>query len=129
MLQTPEHKSSGRGTKKNTTTLQKPTAERRSPRLKNSGKHNKPVMTMAQELIAKKWGITQPDQDLDSLTLQQYLDKYKKPLDKESIEAIKTLSEVTTAKKKRKRTKGVVTTVQATCAKKEGQKEQDCSWQ
>lgn len=50
--------------------------------------------------------MIEEDQDLENLTLQQYLDKYKTPLDDEKMEAIKKLSEVTT-KKKRKKIKAV----------------------
>lgn len=80
--------------------------EMRNPRLKSNGKQ-KPVMWMAQELIAKKWGVLQPEQDLESRTLQVYLDKYKEPLTEEKMEAIKTLSAVA-AKKKSKKNKMAV---------------------
>lgn len=84
----------------------KNSTERRSPRLINSNKQQKPAMKLAQELIAKKWGVLEEEYDLESLNLQQYLDKYKSPLDEEKMNAIKKLLEVTT-KKKRKKMKAI----------------------
>lgn len=73
-------------------------ATRSSPRLKNRNKQNKPVIAMAQEILAKKWGIMEHSQALDELTLKQYIDIYKKPLSVEAMAAISKLTEV--AKKK-----------------------------
>lgn len=59
LLNTLEHKSVGKRNdkaKKNGTPQQGAMQERRNLRLEKSGKNNKPVMTMAQELIAKKVG-------------------------------------------------------------------------
>jgi uridine kinase len=42
---------------------------------------------------------------LDSMTLQQYLDMYKQPMSEESIEAITKLSEVIVEKKKKEKKK------------------------
>lgn len=98
VLETPMSKKSGTAA---TRSLQPINGERRSPRLKSNEKQ-KPAIKLAQELLAKKWGILQPEQDLEERTLQQYLDTYKTPLDDNKMEAIKALSVVTTKKKTKK---------------------------
>jgi hypothetical protein len=45
------------------------------------------------------------NQEMDNLTLQHYINTYKQPLFKESMEAIETLTEVAEAKKKQKKDK------------------------
>lgn len=76
--------------------------QRKSPRLKERLAKGKTVVKMAQELVAKKCGILPQEKEMDSITLQQYLDVYKEPLTKESTEAILKLTEVEEKKKKYK---------------------------
>jgi hypothetical protein len=49
--------------------------------------------------------ILEEDKELDSMTLQQYLNMYKRPLSEEAMEAITQLSEVAAKKKKKKKDK------------------------
>lgn len=78
-------------------------ALRLSPRLKSKNKLNKPVVKLAQEALAVKWGILEDSQALDDLTLKQYIDIYKKPLSVEAMAAISKLTEVASKKKKMKK--------------------------
>jgi hypothetical protein len=57
----------------------------------------------ALELVAKKCGIVVEDQELNNITLQQYLDIHKKPMAEESLDAIMKLSEVAEERKKKKK--------------------------
>jgi hypothetical protein len=70
---------------------------------KNSSK--KSMVKLAQDLLAKKCGIIDEEENLDAMTLQQYLDVYKKPLTEESVEAIHKLTEIAVQKKKKKKSK------------------------
>jgi hypothetical protein len=47
-----------------------------SSRFKGNNKSGKTIVKMAQDLIAKKWGIAKPEENLVNLTLQHYLDVY-----------------------------------------------------
>lgn len=78
---------------------------RSSPRLKNKMKKPKPAIKMAQEVLARKWGMLKNEEEMDNLTLQQYLDIYRKPLSCSAMAAIKTLSEVAELKKVKKKKK------------------------
>jgi predicted RecB family endonuclease len=60
---------------------------------------------MAQELVAKKCGLLKDEQQLDAMTIQQYLDVYKRQLSEQSMEAIRKLSEIAEEKKKKKKEK------------------------
>jgi hypothetical protein len=71
-------------------------------RLKEKATKSKPMIKLAQELVAKKWGVLQEDKDLDSMTMKQYMDMYKKHINEESIEAIEKLTEVVIDKKSKK---------------------------
>jgi hypothetical protein len=53
-------------------------------------------------VLARKWNILEANKEMDDLTLQRYLDYYKKPLTPSSIAAAKKLTEVATMKKKQK---------------------------
>jgi hypothetical protein len=101
ILETPKHKSSS----------QLPTDDkeeavfdnhRKSPRLSGKNSKGKSVIKLAQDLVAKKCGIIQEEDTLDDMTLQEYLHMYKKPLTKDSMEAIIQLTEVAQEKKKKK---------------------------
>lgn len=72
---------------------------KRSPRLKKKLSQNKPTVRLAQEVLAMKWGIIEHDKALEELTLQQYLDIYRKPLTPGAMDAIKKLSQVAQKKK------------------------------
>lgn len=72
-------------------------------RSKNKMKKQRVVIKLAQEVLARKWGILAQDKELESITLQQYLDIYKKPLSISAMQAIKSLSEVAELAKKKKR--------------------------
>lgn len=78
---------------------------RRNPRLKNKTRKPKPPIKLAQEVLAKKWGILTQDEDMDELTLQQYLDLYRKPLSAPALQDIKTLTLVVELKKGKKKRK------------------------
>jgi hypothetical protein len=104
VLQTPQHKaplsietdtSKGQGT----------TTSEKSPRLQQKNNSGKVVSKLAQELLAKKYGITSEDEGLDDLTLQQYLDLYKQPLSENSMKSILSLTEVAVDKGKKKKKK------------------------
>jgi hypothetical protein len=75
---------------------------RKSPRLKKLNKEGNSVTKMAQDLIVKKCGIIEEEETLDSMTLQQYLQLYKKPLSENSMDAIHKLTEVAVNKNKKK---------------------------
>jgi hypothetical protein len=60
---------------------------------------------MAQELVAKKCGFLKDEEELDNMTLQNYLDMYKQPLSEESIATMQKLTEVALEKKPRKKGK------------------------
>jgi hypothetical protein len=49
-----------------------------------------------------KCGILKEGEELDNKTLKQYLEMYKQPLSKDSVEAIVKLSDISEEKKKRK---------------------------
>ncbi|GJM84575.1 hypothetical protein PR202_ga00258 [Eleusine coracana subsp. coracana] len=100
----PSHnRQQGEESNKKTTTKQGNTQElRSSPRLQGKNKTRKPIMVLAQETLAKKWGIVEEDKSFDDHTLQQYLDTYKNPLTDEAMQAIKQLSTVTMESRKKK---------------------------
>jgi hypothetical protein len=77
--------------------------QRKSPRLQEQRPKGKSVLKKAQELIARKCGIVEEDEDFDSMALQQYVEMYKQSLTKESMEAIEKLTEVTSDKQKKDR--------------------------
>jgi hypothetical protein len=74
----------------------------RSPRFKNANMRQKSVVKMAQEVLAKKWGLLNSDRDLEEITLQQYMDLYKKLLSQLAVVVVHKLIEVTEMKKKKK---------------------------
>lgn len=76
--------------------------ERKSPRLQAKLAKGKSVVKLVEELVARKCGILDEDQDMDNMTLRQYIAMYKKPLTKESTEAIMKLTEVAKKKKSKK---------------------------
>jgi hypothetical protein len=78
-------------------------AIRRSPQFKNNTRKHKSAIKLAQEVLAKKWGIIESDKELEELTLQQYFDLYRKPLSQPAMMAIKKLTVVAQMKKKQKK--------------------------
>jgi hypothetical protein len=92
LLETPKHKA-----KSKSQTSDRP---RKSHRLSGKGGKGKSVLKLAQDLVAKKCGIIQGEEALDEMTLQDYLNLYKVPLSKDSMEAIVKLTEVVKEKKK-----------------------------
>jgi hypothetical protein len=82
--------------------------KRQSPRLKAKSEKIKPVIKLAQELVAKKWGILEEEKEMDNMTLQQYIDMYKQPLNEDALDAIQALTKVAddvNSKKKKKKDK------------------------
>jgi hypothetical protein len=77
--------------------------QRRSPRFKKKNSSGKSIIKLAQDLVAKKCGITKENEDLDDMTLQQYVDMYKQPLLEQAMDAIVKLTEVADEKKKKKK--------------------------
>jgi hypothetical protein len=73
-----------------------------SPRIKEKRGSGKSVLKLAQDLVAKKCGLIRDDEALDEMTLNQYMQMYKKPLTKDSMSAIFKLTEVAQEKKKTK---------------------------
>jgi ABC-type transport system involved in cytochrome bd biosynthesis fused ATPase/permease subunit len=65
----------------------------------------KSIFKLAQDLVARKYGIVPQEKTLDNMTLQQYLDMYKEPLSKEAMGAIVKLTKVAEDKKKMKKDK------------------------
>jgi ABC-type transport system involved in cytochrome bd biosynthesis fused ATPase/permease subunit len=76
--------------------------QRKSPRLKEKNREGKIITKLAQDLIAKKCGIISEEGNLEDLTLQQYLDLYKKPLSEPEMEAIMELTKVAKEMKKKR---------------------------
>jgi hypothetical protein len=62
-------------------------------------------MKLAQDLVAKKCGIFKENESLDDMTLKHFLEMYKEPLSKGSMEAIIKLTEVTHEEKIKKQVK------------------------
>jgi hypothetical protein len=87
--------------------LQKQKNRRKSPRLQEKGikSKGKSVIKKSQEIVARKCGILEDDQEMDNLTLQQYIDLYKHPLTDQSIEVIVELTDVVEDNKKKKKKK------------------------
>jgi hypothetical protein len=68
VLATPKHKQSDTAG----TTLVKSANQdkpRQSPRLEEKSTKDKPILKMAQELVAKRCGILKEDKELDTMTL------------------------------------------------------------
>jgi hypothetical protein len=84
VLQTPQHKAP-LPTEQDTAKGQESTASRKSPRLQQKNISGNAISKLAQELLAKKYGINFEDESLDNLTLQQYMDLYKQPLSEKSM--------------------------------------------
>jgi hypothetical protein len=53
-----------------------------------------PAIKLAQELLAKKWDIVDVDKEPEDITLQQYMDLYRKPLSHSTIATVRKLTEV-----------------------------------
>jgi ABC-type transport system involved in cytochrome bd biosynthesis fused ATPase/permease subunit len=81
--------------------------QRKSPRLKEKNREGKIITKLAQDLIAKKCGIISEEGNLEDLTLQQYLDLYKKPLSEPEMEAIMELTKVAKEMKKKRLHKNI----------------------
>jgi hypothetical protein len=81
-------------------------ATRSSPRFRNNLKKRKPIVQLAQEMLTKKWGILSEDKDLEEITLQHYVDLYRKPLSQSAMAAVIKLTEVAKMKKKNKKELG-----------------------
>jgi hypothetical protein len=62
----------------------------------------KSAVKMTQEVLAKKWGLLNSDRDLEEITLQQYMDLYKKLLSQLAVVVVHKLTEVNEMKKKKK---------------------------
>jgi hypothetical protein len=75
---------------------------RKSPMLSGRINKGKSVVNLAQDLVARKCGIIQEEENLDDMTLKDYMNMYKKPLSKDSMGAILKLTEVAQEKKKKK---------------------------
>jgi hypothetical protein len=80
-------------------------ATRCSPRIHRKIKKYKPTIKLTQEVLAKKWNILGADKEMDDLTLQQYLDFYKRPLSHLAIFVVNKMTKMTTIKKKKKKKK------------------------
>jgi hypothetical protein len=104
VLETPKHKGKVAGSCEDhtpVTTAENP-MQRKSPRFKEKNSQGKSILKLAQDLIAKKWGILGEAESLEQMTLQQYIDMYKEPLPENSMEAILKLTEVAEEKEKKK---------------------------
>jgi hypothetical protein len=104
ILQTPKYKKTETDSQlKQPPTHLKQKKPGKIPRLLQQNTKGKSVLKKAQELIARKCGIVEEDKELDNTTLQQYVEMYKQPLSKESMQAIVDLTEVINARKKKKK--------------------------
>jgi hypothetical protein len=98
ILQTHQHKN-------------KTTAEQQDKQKEKQGKYTRlqekthDGKTVLKKLVAKKCGIMEEDQEMDNMTLQQYLNMYKQPLTEEYVEAIRKLADIAEKKKKKKKNK------------------------
>jgi hypothetical protein len=75
--------------------------QRKSPRLQEKNREGKTITKLAHDLM-EKCHIISEEGTLEDLTLQLYLDLYKKPLFEPEMEAILELAEVTKEKKKKR---------------------------
>jgi hypothetical protein len=71
ILQTPQYKKT-KTHKQTHPTVDDELVQRKSPRLKGKINNGKTVVKLAQDLIAKKCGISNTEELLDNMTLQQY---------------------------------------------------------
>jgi hypothetical protein len=76
-------------------------ATRSSLRLKSINKKPKSIVKLAHDVLAKKWGILNVEEEMEDLTLQQHIDIYKKPLSQPAMAAVRKLTEIAMMKKKR----------------------------
>lgn len=104
VLETPLHKKVMLAAKDDQPT-DNSNSKRKSPRLKEKLVKGKTIVKIAQELVAKKCGVLQEEEEMDNMTLRQYINMYKKPLEKESMEAIMQLTEVAQEKKMKNKEK------------------------
>jgi hypothetical protein len=102
VIQTPQRKMK---MQVEVTATQGEATARKRPRIQKKISEGKTMVKLAQDLIAKKYGIIQEKGSLEEMTLQQYLDMYKQPLSDQSMEAILQLTEVAVDKKKKKKKK------------------------
>jgi hypothetical protein len=98
ILDTPKHKSVDKSIKES----KEADNLRKSPMLSGRINKGKSVVNLAQDLVARKCGIIQEEENLDDMTLKDYMNMYKKPLSKDSMGAILKLTEVAQEKKKKK---------------------------
>jgi hypothetical protein len=76
---------------------------RRSSRLKEKKTSGRAITSLAQDLLAKKFGLLKDEEKMEKMTLQPYPDLYKQPLSEQSMEAIKSLTEVAVQQDKKKK--------------------------
>jgi hypothetical protein len=69
--------------------------------MRNAIRKKKPAIKLARELLAKKWGILDADKEMEELTLQQYIDLYRKPISQLAIAAVRKLTEIAEMKRNR----------------------------
>jgi hypothetical protein len=108
ILQTPKNKDNTiqmKPKKKSITETATKSIQRKSPGLQDKEGKNKSILMKAQVLVARKYDILEEDKEMNSMTLQQYLNMYKSPLSEEAMEAITQLFEVAAKKKKGKKKK------------------------
>jgi hypothetical protein len=53
---------------------------KKSAKMKEKNSKNMSINKLAQEVLAQNCGIIREDEDLDDMTLQQYIDMYEHPL-------------------------------------------------
>jgi hypothetical protein len=80
--------------------------QRQSPRLKAKNNDGNTISKMAQDVVAKKCGLLQQEENLDEMTLQRYIQMYNQPLTDTSMQAILQLTEVAVDKKSNQMKKG-----------------------
>lgn len=97
VLPTPTHKIGTAEIAKSKIIQHNIEGKRESPRLKDKSKNGKSIIKKAQEMVARKCGIIQEEDSMDDMTLQQYINMYKQPLNETSRQAILKLTEVTSA--------------------------------
>jgi len=82
------------------------TSKNEKKKMKTKPKANKPVLQMAQEVLAKKLGTIQEDQDFDTSMKQKYQDVFQKPLSMDMIASAEMAIDECTPKRVKKGAKG-----------------------
>jgi len=84
-----------------------PTPQKRSQRLKESNRADKPVSLLAQEVLAKKLGYLEEDQKINQEAIKKFQDSFKQPLAQDVMDKAERAIQERTPKRVKKATKEV----------------------